>query len=128
MAGPMINPVSQESAPRRRSVRIVMRIPLLVNLAEGPLQTDWESVETIMVSLHGAMIRARQEFPVGTRLDIRVRTNSRSALARVVWKSPQPTGQGRELSFEILDQPGFWEINFPPDRWSDQTRPRTRRS
>lgn len=100
-----------------------MRIPLLVNLAESPAQTDWEPVETILVSLHGAMIRARQEFPVGAWLDIRVRKNNRSALARVVWKSPQPTPQGKELGFEILDQPGFWGINFPPDRWSDQTRP-----
>jgi hypothetical protein len=41
----------------------------------------------------------------------------------VVWRAPEPTEQGFDLGFEILDPPGFWEFDFPPDRWSEKTHP-----
>ncbi len=107
--------------PRRRSARIVLRVPLFINACDSNGETEWEPVETVMVSLHGGMLRARQSFKVGDTLDIRVRDKDRSARAKVVWTSTEVTQQGVvELGFEILDQEGFWEINFPPDRWSQR--------
>lgn len=108
---------------KRRSARIVLRVPLLVNVVDSPPESPWESVETVMVSKHGAMIRAKSGFQVGDTLDIRVRNGERSGRARVVWTSSQVTPHGIELGFELLDEEGFWEINFPPDRWSEKTRP-----
>ena len=67
----------------------------------------------------GVVGRARAQG----RLDIRVRDRGRSARARVVWTSSKFTPGAVELGFEILDQEGFWEINFPADRWSERTRP-----
>lgn len=110
--------------PRRRSARILLRVPLLVNNANSSDETDWEQAETVMVSLHGAMIRTQRKFEVGDTIDIRVRDKERSAQARVVWRSTEITPKGIELGFEILDQTGFWEISFPADRWSEGTRPR----
>jgi hypothetical protein len=108
--------------PRRRSARIVLRVPLFINSLDSNGETEWEPVETVMVSLHGGMLRARQNFQVGDTLDLRVRDKDRSARARVVWTSSEMTSNGAiELGFEILDQEGFWEINFPPDRWSQRT-------
>lgn len=94
---------------------MVLRIPLLVNAVNSEQETEWEPVETIMVSEHGGMIRARQNFQIGSTLDIRVRNKDRFAQARVVWTSTKVTAQGMELGFEIVDQEGFWEIKFPPD-------------
>jgi len=94
---------------------MVLRIPLLVNAVNSEQETEWEPVETIMVSEHGGMIRARQNFQIGSTLDIRVRNKDRFAQARVVWTSTKVTAQGMELGFEIVDQDGFWEIKFPPD-------------
>lgn len=111
----MDNKSAKEPSRRRRSSRIVLRIPLLLNQATSSPETDWESVDTIMVSEHGGLVRARQNFPVGATLDIRVRNNDRSARARVVWRSPFGSAQGVELGFEIIDQEGFWQIKFPPD-------------
>jgi hypothetical protein len=103
---------------RRRSLRIVMRIPLLISSADASAPSEWEPVETIVVSLHGGMFRTRQKFVAGTKLDIRMRNRERSARGRVVWVSSDSNGRGYDLGFEILDQIGFWEINFPPDRWT----------
>ena len=99
---------------------MVLRIPLLINATNTNGETEWERVETVMVSLHGGMLRARQNFQVGDTLDIRVSNKDRSARARVVWTSTELTDSGVELGFEIMDQEGFWEINFPPDRWSQR--------
>ena len=100
---------------RRRSSRIVLRIPLLMNTADSSLATQWEPVETLIVSKHGALVRAQQDFPVGATLDIRVRNKDLCAQARVVWTSATRTAQGMELAFEIIDDDGFWDIKFPPE-------------
>lgn len=115
----------EKSKARRRSSRMLMRIPLIVNVVDESAQTEWEPVETIMVSKHGAMIRAQQDFQVGAILEIRVRNKNRIARARVAWKSSKVTPHGIELGFEILDEDGFWEVTFPPDRWSKLPRSET---
>lgn len=115
----------QTTTPERRSARILLRIPLIVNVVGDSPETEWEPVETITVSQHGAMIRTKQNFQVGDTLEIRVRNKDRSARARVAWRSTKLTAQGVELGFEILGEDGFWEISFPPDRWSRKPHPRT---
>lgn len=111
----MDNKAGQEPAHRRCSARIVLRIPLLVNEAGDSPETQWEPVETVMVSEHGGMLRARQNFQIGSTLDIRVRNKDRFARARVVWTTTKVNREGVELGFEIVDQEGFWEIKFPRD-------------
>lgn len=116
--------VEEKAVPRRRSTRIVLRLPLIVNVVGESSETQWEPVETITVSQHGAMIRTQQDFRVGDTLEIRLRNKDRSARARVAWKSSRITPQGVELGFEILEEDGFWEIKFPPDRWLQKMDPR----
>ena len=124
--GPMkTEPLADEkAAPQRRSTRILLRVPLIINVVGESAETEWEPVETITVSKHGGMVRAKQGFQVGDTLEIRVRNKDRTARARVAWRSAQVTPQGVELGFEILDDEGFWEISFPPDRWSARMQPR----
>jgi hypothetical protein len=113
-------PSSGRPAARRRSVRIVLRIPLVVSTAGQSADAQWEPVETVTVSKHGALIRTQNTFRVGDTLDILWRQKDRTARARVAWVSSHQTRDGIELGFEILDQEEFWDINFPPDRWSDR--------
>jgi CBS domain-containing protein len=103
---------------------MVMRIPLFIQSLGPATHSEWETVETVMVSLHGGMLRVHNRLKVGDVLDIRVRDKDRMARARVVWTSAESTPNGIELGFEILDEEGFWQINFPPDRWSERNRPR----
>ena len=117
----MENETAEDAKARRRSARIILRIPLIVNVAGDTPETEWEPVETITVSQHGAMIRTKQNFQVGDTLEIRVRDKDRSTQARVAWRSTKLTPQGVELGFEILGEDAFWEITFPEDRWSRKT-------
>ncbi|MDR3677585.1 MAG: PilZ domain-containing protein [Acidobacteriota bacterium] len=112
--------VSTDQSLRRRSLRIVMRVPLYVSPVNAPATDEWESVETLVVSLHGGMIRSRHQFPIGTTLDIRMRNKQRFTRGRVVWTAAGERERAYEVGFEILEPPGFWEINFPKDRWSEK--------
>jgi hypothetical protein len=114
--------VSTERAIRRRSMRIVMRVPLFVSPAGAPPNAEWEPVETLVISLHGGMIRSRQRFLVGTTLDIRMRNTQRFTRGRVVWTAAGERELAFEVGFEIMEPPGFWEINFPEDRWNEKDR------
>ena len=100
---------------RRRSGRILLRLPLIIGSADPDPAADWENVETIMVSLHGGMVRTHLDLRVGAIMEIRMRGKAQVAHARVAWTSAEKTPQGIELGFEIIDQQGFWEIKFPPD-------------
>jgi len=102
---------------QRRSLRIVLRVPLLINKAEPSPSTEWEIAETVVVSLHGGLIRTRQSFDVGATLDLRKPVEEISARARVVWSARHNRLGTFDVGFEILDQPGFWGVRFPPDRW-----------
>ena len=112
--------VSTERKFRRRSLRIVMRVPLYVSPANSSATDEWESVETLVISLHGGMIRSRQKFPVGTTLDIRMRNSQRFTRGRVVWTAAGERELAFEVGFELLEAPGFWEIKFPEDRWTEK--------
>ena len=87
-----------------------------------PATAEWEPVETLVISLHGGMIRSRQQFPIGTTLDIRMRNTQRFTRGRVVWTAAGARDLAFEVGFEILEPPGFWEIKFPEDRWSEKDR------
>ena len=95
---------------------MVLRVPLLINSVDSTAETEWEQVETVLVSLFGGLLRTHQRFKEGTTLDIRLPNAGRSARARVVWTSAMHSPQGTDLGFEILDDAGFWGIRFPPDR------------
>jgi len=113
---------STERAFRRRSLRIVMRVPLYVCPSNAPATEEWEPVETLVISLHGGMIRSRRKFSIGTTLDIRMRNQQRFTRGRVVWTAVGAQDLPFELGFEILEPPGFWDIKFPEDRWSEKER------
>jgi hypothetical protein len=118
--------VSKERTTQRRSLRIVLRVPLYVSPADAPQTVEWEPVETLVVSLHGGLIRSRQRFPVGTTLEIRMKNTPRSTRGRVVWTGSGANEVAVEVAFELLEPPGFWEIKFPDDRWSDIERKSSR--
>jgi len=115
---PQRDAVSTEQTSRRRSLRIVMRVPLYVCPVGAAATDEWEPVETLVISMYGGMIRSRKQFPVGTTLDIRKRDTQRFTRGRVVWTAAGAREYVFEVGFEILDTPGFWEVNFPKDRWS----------
>ena len=125
---PLKEGVSTGRKFRRRSLRIVMRVPLYVSPVSASYTEEWEPVETLVISMYGGMIRSRKQFPVGTTLDIRKRDSQRFTRGRVVWTAAGAREFAFEVGFEILEPPGFWEVNFPEDRWTERQRSSTQPS
>jgi hypothetical protein len=105
-----------------------MRVPLYVSPVSASYTEEWEPVETLVISMYGGMIRSRKQFPVGTTLDIRKRDSQRFTRGRVVWTAAGAREFAFEVGFEILEPPGFWEVNFPEDRWTERQRSSTQPS
>jgi hypothetical protein len=101
---------------RRRSQRVIIRVPLTLQLSKGG-QALLLSAHTIAVNVHGAMVICRESLDSDTTVEI---TNDRTrerARARVT-RAPRSSAEGflTPLEFE-KPFPMFWQISFPPSNW-----------
>ena len=100
----------------RRSTRVPIRIRIEVE-ATG-LSCDGE---TMLVNLHGALVKTSAQLHLGTAINVQVQLTGKSAGARVVFASRE-----RPLEYGIaLDQPAnIWGVSLPPADWHEDTESR----
>ena len=99
-----------------RDLRRSTRVPIRVRLEVQTTGVSYEG-ETIVVNLHGALVKISGRLELGTAIAIRVQLTGKSANARVVFTTRQ-----RPLEFGIaLDKPqNIWGISLPPADWREQ--------
>jgi hypothetical protein len=87
---------------------------------EGATRT-WDG-ETIVISLHGALISTAKGLGAGMRVSIHVYVTDKRAAGRVVYIDPtNPLQCGIEL-----DEPrNIWGVPLPPDDWHEQVASQT---
>lgn len=90
----------------RRSTRVAIRVRIDVH-GTG-MSCDGE---TIVVNLHGALVRMSSQIEVGSRVTVHVHLTGKSAGAQVIFASPE-----QPLEFGIgLDHPqNIWGISLSP--------------
>lgn len=98
----------------RRSTRVPLKLVITV---EGGAESQTWDAETIIVSLHGALIATAAELRRGMRISIHVYVTDKHARARVVYVDPKnPQHCGIEL-----DEPrNIWGVPLSPDDWGEQ--------
>ncbi len=114
---------SSNSAPlpnRRRSQRVLLRMPILV-IARGPDQQHVsENTFTSVVNAHGALIQLSLKVQVGQKILIRNPESMEEQFVRVIHVTPGSNGK-LNAGIEFLKAaPKFWRISFPPDDWVPQ--------
>jgi len=104
-------PVTEMFHESRRSTRVPLKVVITV---EGGAEIQTCDGETIVVSLHGALIATSVELSRGMKISIHVYVTDKRAAARVVYVDPRsPLHCGIEL-----DQPrNIWGVPLPPDDW-----------
>lgn len=116
----MTNPSSNHSpAPnRRRTQRVLLRLPILV-IARGPDQQHIsENAFTTNVNAHGALLSLSMRVELGQKILIRNPDTLEEQFVRVVHVTPAAEGK-TEVGVEFLKPaPKFWRISFPPDDWT----------
>jgi len=95
----------------RRSTRVPIRIR--IDVQTTGLSCDGE---TIVVNLHGALVKTSTKLDLGARINVHVQLTGKTAEARVVFVSRE-----RPLEFGIgLDQPqNIWGVSLPPADWQE---------
>lgn len=104
------------AAERRRSQRVVIRIPVRLHFNLGKKEETLEA-RTVIVNDHGALLICPRVFPVGTRLEVENLRNHQRQFCHVL-RVPRITDLGFEVPIEFESPaPGFWGISFPPPGW-----------
>jgi hypothetical protein len=113
--------VPQDFRPqnRRRSKRILSRVPVIVRLRDAGKQSLAENTEAIIVNDHGALILLAATVKVNQIIRIENPNVREELLCRVT--SVGPTFMGKtQVGIEfIVPTPGFWKVPAKPKESKD---------
>lgn len=102
---------------RRRSMRMPMRLKVIVSGVNAQSQSFEEKAETIEVSKYGAKIHLGEQMRVGAVLTLVRPDTDRDSKFRVAYQAPpNPESGRRETGIEFLGVDVFWGVQFPPDK------------
>ena len=106
------------AANRRRSQRVLMKIPVRVSGQTGPGSLFEEETHTLAISAHGALIAVSEKVKRGQRLSLS-NVQTRAALECVVAHIGKREGEHIQVGVEfMLPNPIFWHVAFPPKDWT----------
>jgi len=102
---------------RRRSQRVLLRIPIAV-IAAGPgKKMAREQTYTLVVNAHGALIHLDLNVRVGQVVILQNPETSEEQSCRIVRINPARDAK-TEVAIEFLKpSPNFWRVAFPPSDW-----------
>jgi hypothetical protein len=110
--GPQLQPVDE----RRRSQRVIIQIPVTLELTVGSSKVTVRA-KTASVNDHGAMLICTKNLPVETKLDL-VNDRTLNKQSCRVTRTAIENQQGYLIPVEFsATAPGFWQICFPPPGW-----------
>ena len=103
---------------RRRSQRVLMKVPVRVGLHSGKAALSQEDTHTLAVSAHGALIALSAPLYRGQRLTLS-NPQTKDSLECVVAHIDKFPDEQVKVGVEfLLPNPTFWHVAFPPKDWS----------
>jgi len=107
------------AANRRRSQRVLMRIPVRISAqAVGASSLREEETHTLAISAHGALIVATSPVYRGQRF-ILSNVRTKASLECVVAHVDRSSGDQIQVGVEfLLPNSRFWGVAFPPNDWT----------
>jgi hypothetical protein len=104
------------AAEQRRNLRRSTRVPIHVRIE---LHASGRSLsgETVVVNLHGALLKTSETLEVGGQITLHVSLTGKSAGARVVFADPE---QALQFGIALTVPENVWGISLPPEDWEDR--------
>ena len=103
---------------RRRSQRVLMKVPVRVSVQAGATPLTEEETHTLAVSAHGALIAVSAPLCRGQRLTLS-NPQTKGSLECVVAHIDRFPNEQVKVGVEfLLPNPTFWRVAFPPKDWS----------
>lgn len=101
---------------RRRSQRVLLRVKAILHVVLAGKEAELE-VMTLSVNTHGALVAAKRNIPVETKLVLE-HGGTREKIACKVVFPPREMPEGFHTALEFTSAaPDFWKIAFPPADW-----------
>jgi c-di-GMP-binding flagellar brake protein YcgR len=102
---------------RRRSMRVLLSVPIHVTGKTKDNQKFEEETRTLVVNAHGALISLAAKLVTGQQVSVNNRATQKSMNCRVVYVGNPAAGK-MQMGVEFVEPcPSFWQIDFPPDDW-----------
>jgi PilZ domain-containing protein len=106
------------AANRRRSQRVLMKVPVRVSGKTGIGLPFEEDAHTEAISAHGALLLVSTQVYRGQRLSLS-NLQTKAALECVVAHIAKRQGEDSQVGVEfMLPNPMFWHVAFPPKDWT----------
>ncbi len=107
-------PLPESGAAKRRTTRILLRIPIEVRGTDAAGQPFKERTTTLAINRHGALIALEHAVLPEARVSITNLQNTLVSPFRVVSQARETLGEGPEWGVECLEpEKNFWGIFFP---------------
>jgi len=102
---------------RRRSMRVLLSVPILVTGLDTGKKEFHEETRTLVVNAHGALITLATPVASGQKITLSNRATKLSQDCRIVYLGTAQAGR-TQMGVEFTKPtPTFWQIDFPPDDW-----------
>jgi PilZ domain len=105
-------------ANRRRSERVMLQVPVVVQVRTRDGKEVREETQTVVVNAHGGLLKLRIEVKAGQPILLINEKSKVQQGCRVVRVETSEAGHSA-VAFEFdRPAPNFWPIVFPPADWA----------
>lgn len=100
-------------ASLRRSVRVQVRVPVMVSGTLPGGSPFRQEAQVVTVSKYGAKLRTGLPLAVGTELKLQPRGKGAGARFKVVWVGRQDSPRAGEIGVEYVEVSNLLGVTFP---------------
>ena len=102
---------------RRRSMRVLLSVPINVKGKTATNQDFDEETRTLVVNAHGALIALAARVAAAQEVTISNKATQTTRQCRIVYVGTEQAGKAQMGIEFVKPSPSFWQIDFPPDDW-----------
>jgi len=102
---------------RRRSQRVMLRLPVLVHGTGSDGKPFHEHTYTLVINAHGALIHLKGRVAIRQMVTLANVSTEAAVECRVVYLGIREEGK-TQVGVEFTSaNPKFWNVEFPPSDW-----------
>lgn len=104
-------------AGRRRSMRVLLSVPIQVRGKTAKGGDFKEETRTLVVNAHGALIALAAGVAAGQKITVANPATQQTSDCRIVYIGASSSGKSQMGIEFVTPFPQFWQIDFPPEDW-----------
>lgn len=103
---------------RRRSLRVLLSVPVILRSTDSVSPALEEETKTLVVNAHGALIQLSGNFKANQKVTMTHKATRETQDCRIVYVGPMQDGKAQVGIEFAKPSPKFWRISFPPEDWN----------